>query len=89
MVGVGHHGPCGIHRRGGEGQPIQLQTNPRWQTSGFRSTAAAAAPVVRVEGIGWLEAWGTDLPTALAALQALAAQRVAEADEAVKKDETP
>jgi hypothetical protein len=29
-----------------------------------------------VEGIGWLEAWGTDLPTALAALQVLAAQRV-------------
>jgi hypothetical protein len=31
-----------------------------------------------VEGIGWLEAWGPSLPTALAALQALAAQRVAE-----------
>jgi hypothetical protein len=45
--------------------------------------------VVRVEGLGWLEAWGTALPAALAALQALAAQRVAEADEAVKKDETP
>jgi hypothetical protein len=42
-----------------------------------------------VEGLGWLEAWGTDLPTALAALQALATQRVAEADEVVTKDETP
>ena len=28
-----------------------------------------------VEGIGWLEAWGTSLITALEALQALAAQR--------------
>jgi hypothetical protein len=34
-----------------------------------------------VEGLGWLEAWGTDLPAALEALQALAAQRVAEAVE--------
>jgi len=33
-----------------------------------------------VEGIGGLEAWGTSLPAALAALQALAARRVAEAE---------
>jgi hypothetical protein len=39
-----------------------------------------------VEGIGRLEAWGTSLPTALAVLQALAAQRVAEAAE--EEDET-
>ena len=32
-----------------------------------------------VEGVGWLEAWGTSLIGALEALQALAAQRVAEA----------
>jgi hypothetical protein len=31
-----------------------------------------------VEGVGWLEAWGTNLVTAMEALQALAAQRVAE-----------
>jgi hypothetical protein len=31
-----------------------------------------------VEGIGRLEAWGTHLPAALAALQALATQRVVE-----------
>lgn len=31
-----------------------------------------------VEGIGWLEAWGPSLITAWEALQALAAERVAE-----------
>jgi hypothetical protein len=31
-----------------------------------------------VEGIGWLETWGTRLIDAMEALQALAAQRVAE-----------
>jgi hypothetical protein len=31
-----------------------------------------------VEGVGWLEAWGRSLIDALEALQALAAQRVAE-----------
>jgi hypothetical protein len=41
-----------------------------------------------VEGIGWLEAWGTSLPTALEALQAPAAQRVAEASEVAAEDET-
>ncbi len=38
----------------------------RWKATGY------------VAGIGWLEAWGTSLPTALEALQAMAAQRVAE-----------
>jgi hypothetical protein len=41
----------------------------RWRATGY------------VESLGWLEAWGTSLPTALAALQALAARRVAEAAE--------
>jgi hypothetical protein len=41
----------------------------RWRATGY------------VAGIGWLEAWGTSLPTALAALQALAARRVAETAE--------
>jgi hypothetical protein len=31
-----------------------------------------------VDGIGWLEAWGTSLIAAMEALQALAAQRVAQ-----------
>jgi hypothetical protein len=37
-----------------------------------------------VEGIGWLEAWGTSLIGAMEALQALAAQRVAEAADGVE-----
>ncbi len=37
-----------------------------------------------VEGIGWLEAWGTNLVTAMEALQALAARRVAEACDVVE-----
>ena len=40
-----------------------------------------------MEGIGWLKAWGPSLVTALAALQALAAQRVAEAAE--REEERP
>ncbi len=48
----------------------------RWKATGF------------VEGIGWLEAWGTSLPTALEALQALATRRVAEAFDIVEEDET-
>jgi hypothetical protein len=39
-----------------------------------------------VEGIGWLEAWGTSLVTALEALQALAARRVAEQAEGKAED---
>jgi len=43
-----------------------------------------------VEGIGWLEAWGTSLIDAMEALQALAAQRVAEqALGAVKHGDVP
>jgi hypothetical protein len=38
----------------------------RWKATGY------------VEGIGWLEAWGASLIGAMEALQALAAQRVAE-----------
>jgi hypothetical protein len=38
----------------------------RWKATGY------------VEGVGWLEAWGTSLVAAMEALQALAAQRVAE-----------
>jgi hypothetical protein len=48
---------------------VQEWSGTRWKARGY------------VEGVGWLEAWGPSLPTALAALQALAAQRVAEAAE--------
>jgi hypothetical protein len=34
-----------------------------------------------VEGVGWLEAWGTSLLGAMEALKALAAQRVAEQEQ--------
>jgi hypothetical protein len=40
-----------------------------------------------VEGIGWLEAWGTSLIGALEALQVLAMQRVAEATDGVEANE--
>jgi hypothetical protein len=39
-----------------------------------------------VEGLGWLEAWGPSLIGALAAWQALAARRVAEAAELKEED---
>jgi hypothetical protein len=39
-----------------------------------------------VEGIGWLEAWGPSLIEAMEALQALAAQRVAEQTELEAED---
>jgi hypothetical protein len=47
----------------------QEGASTRWRATGH------------VEGIGWLEAWGTSLIGAMEALQALAAQRVAEAAE--------
>jgi hypothetical protein len=40
-----------------------------------------------VEGIGWLEAWAESLVAAMEALQALAAQRVAEAAEVREEEE--
>jgi hypothetical protein len=42
-----------------------------------------------VDGIGRLEAWGTSFISAMGALQALAARRVAEAAEGMEEDETP
>ncbi len=47
----------------------QEGTPTRWRATGY------------VQGLGWLEAWGPSLPTALTALQALAMQRVAEMEE--------
>jgi hypothetical protein len=41
----------------------------RWRARGY------------VEGLGWLEAWGTSLVAAMGALQRLAAQRVAQLED--------
>jgi hypothetical protein len=49
----------------------------RWKATGY------------VEGIGWLEAWGISLITAMKALQALAAQRLAETDEGIRGRAAP
>jgi hypothetical protein len=38
--------------------------------------------------VGWLAAWGESLPTALKALQAMAARRVAEAAEGQAEDQS-
>jgi hypothetical protein len=46
----------------------------RWRATGY------------VEGLGWLEAWGTSLIDALKALQALAAQQVAKAAEGAESE---
>ena len=51
---------------------IQEWAGTSWKATGY------------VAGIGWLKAWGPSLVTALEALQALAAQRVAEASEVVE-----
>jgi hypothetical protein len=58
---------------------IQEWSGTSWKATGY------------VEGIGWLAAWGPSLVTALEALQALAAQRVAEACEqdVVNKEKIP
>jgi len=44
----------------------QEGSSMRWKATGY------------VDGIGWLDAWGMTLIAAMEALQALAAQRVAE-----------
>jgi hypothetical protein len=44
----------------------------RWKATGY------------VEGISWLEAWGTSLIAAMEALQALAAHRVTEAFDVIE-----
>jgi hypothetical protein len=41
-----------------------------------------------VEGVGWLEAWGTSLVAAMEALQALATRRVAEQAEREAEDQS-
>ena len=47
-----------------QGLGVTQEGSPtRWKATGV------------VEGLGWLEAWGTSLPAALKALQALAMRR--------------
>jgi len=47
----------------------QEGSSTRWKATGY------------VEGVGWLEAWGTTLIAAMEAVQVLAAQRVAQRGE--------
>jgi hypothetical protein len=56
-----------------------LGITQQWPTTSWKATGD-------VDGIGWLEACGTSLPTALEALQALATRRVAEAAEREEED---
>ena len=46
----------------------------RWKATGY------------VDGMGWLEAWGTSLIGAMKTLQALAMQRAAEAYEVIEEE---
>jgi hypothetical protein len=48
-----------------------LGITQQWPTTRWKATGY-------VDGLGWLEAWGPNLVTALEALQALAAEREAE-----------
>jgi hypothetical protein len=48
-----------------------LGITQQWATTRWKATSY-------VEGMGWLEAWGTSLIEAMEALQALAVQRMAE-----------
>jgi hypothetical protein len=54
---------------------IQEWSGTSWKASGY------------VAGVGWLEAWGPSLVVAMEALQALAAQRVAEQAEMEEEDQ--
>ena len=47
----------------------QEGSSTRWKATGY------------VDGVGWLEAWGTTLIAAMEALQALAVKRVAQQEE--------
>jgi hypothetical protein len=55
-------------------------TPPEIQAPGITQEGAPTRWKARgyIEGIGWLEAWGTSLIDAMEALQALTAQRMAE-----------
>jgi hypothetical protein len=46
-----------------------LGITQQWSTTSWKVTGY-------VDGVGWLEAWGTSLVDAMEALQALAAQRI-------------
>jgi hypothetical protein len=63
-------------------------TPPEIQAPGITQEGAPTRWKARgyIEGIGWLEAWGTSLVAAMEALQAVAARRVAAAAEGVEED---
>jgi len=58
-------------------------TPPKIQALGITQQRAPTRWKVTdyVDGVGWLEAWGTSLIGAMEALQALAAQRVAKPEQ--------
>ena len=51
-----------------------LGITQQWSTTSWKATGY-------IEGVGWLEAWGTSLIGAMEALQVLAAQRMAQQEE--------
>ena len=51
-----------------------LGITQQWSTTNWKATG-------HVDGVGWLEAWGTSLIEAMEALQALATERVAEKEQ--------
>src|SRR3712207_699383 len=63
-----------------------MASSPKIQALGITREGAATRwkATSYVDGVGWLEAWGTSLIGALEALQALAAQRVAQQEEELR-----
>jgi hypothetical protein len=60
-----HGGLCHDDADDPSPRPHAGRAPTRWKATGY------------VDGVGWLDAWGTSLIAAMEALQALAAQRVA------------
>ena len=66
-------------------------TTPKIQALGITQEGAPTRwkATGAVEGIGWLEAWGTSLIDAMEALQALAAERVAQQEQEKSHERVP
>ena len=71
---------AGRSPRTGHEQPITRGANPAIQALGITQHWSPTRwnATGDVEGVGWLEAWGTSLLEAMEALQALAARCMAE-----------
>jgi hypothetical protein len=48
-----------------------LGITQQWSTTSWKASGS-------IDGVGWMEAWGTSMIDAMEALQALAAQRIAD-----------